>query len=181
MMKLSSLIGIISLLAAARQNGREAPKPQKEHELLKQFEGEWEARMKYSTDPNKPPVECSGVETAKVALGGFWLIFGYKGESDGKSVEGSGLMGYDPVKKKYVGTWTDSSSPHLYVMEGEADTAGKVFTLTGEGIDPVTRKTVREKIVHAIRDADSRSLTFYRLRHDGAETKTGEAEYIRKK
>ena len=32
---------------------------------------------------------------------------------------GQGQTGYDPNKKKYVGTWVDSISPTIMIMEGD--------------------------------------------------------------
>lgn len=178
-MKFAALAGLVFLLAASSQDS--PPEPQREHELLRQFEGDWDVRVQLTPDPEKPPTDCSGRETARMGLGGFWLSIRYEGQIDGRSVEGAGTLGYDPLKRKYVGSWTESGSPHLYVMEGEADSSGKVFTLTGEFTDPVTRKAARERIVHTIREADKRTLSFYRYRDDGTEARIGQAEYTRRK
>jgi hypothetical protein len=178
-MKLITLIGLC--IAAAIPQDPGLPKPGKEHELLKQFEGKWDVAGKFFMDPAAPPMEIKGSETGKVDMGGFWLRSHFKGEFLGKPFEGRSVMGYSPMKKKYVGTWIDELMPHLFVTEGDADAAGKVFTLIGDGIDPATGKPVKEKWVIEIKDADNHTMTFYGPGADGKERKTGELIYKRKK
>lgn len=169
------------LAAAVRQDPPAPPKPGKEHELLKQLEGKWDVAGKFWMDPSKPPSEVKGSETAKVDLGNFWLRTHFKGEFLGQKIEGRSTLGYGPMKKKYVGSWIDDMMPHLFVMEGDADAAGKVFTLAGEGFDPATGKPAKEKWVIEIKDADTHTMTFYGPGADGKERKTGELTYTKKK
>lgn len=85
-------------------------KPGPEHALLKQMEGTWDGTVKLLMEPGKPPAESKGVFTAKMDLGGFFLVTEFKGEMMGQNFTGKGMSGYDPMKKKYVGTWADSSA-----------------------------------------------------------------------
>ena len=50
--------------------------------------------------------------------GGLWVLSKFEGDFGGMKFEGRGQFGYDPIKKKYVGTWIDSMSPTLSVLEG---------------------------------------------------------------
>src|SRR5437016_6157326 len=81
------------------------PKPGKEHELLKQFEGKWDITGKFFMAPDAPPMDIKGTETCKVEMNGFWLRGHFKGEFLGKPFEGRSILGYSPAKKKYVGSW----------------------------------------------------------------------------
>jgi hypothetical protein len=42
-------------------------------------------------------------------------------------------LGYDPQKKRYVGTWIGSMMTHLWVYDGELDPSKRVLTLGSEG------------------------------------------------
>jgi len=181
-MRYFAWVGIVaagSLVWAAQQESQKTPTPQKEHALLKAFEGEWDGTCTQTPDPNKPAVESKFRETSKMSLGGFWLITEFKGEMEGKTVEGHGVMGYDPLKRKYVTTWVDSMWPHLFVAEGDADASGKRLTFMGEMIDPATQKPVKEKLVFDLGESDARTLVFYKIGSDGKETKAGEVRYTR--
>ena len=43
------------------------------------------------------------------------------------------MIGYDPAKKKYIGTWADSMTNHLWQYEGTVDKTGKKLTLNTKG------------------------------------------------
>jgi len=101
--------------------------PTKEHQLLKQFDGEWEFTAKCSM-PGMEPMEGKGTETARLAYGGFWLACEEKGMMKDKDFTGQGFIGWNPYMKKYVGVWIDNNSPVMGKFVGEADSSGKVFT-----------------------------------------------------
>ena len=42
-------------------------------------------------------------------------------------------LGYDPEKKRFVGTWLGSTMTYLWVYDGELDAAERVLTLNAEG------------------------------------------------
>jgi hypothetical protein len=179
----TAAVAVVLIAALARaQDKPQTPdkpvpqKPRKEHELLKQFEGEWEVRSKeYLPIAHESP----GTETAQVTLGGFWLMFGYKGDQDGRPFEGHGMMGFDPQKQKYIGIWTTSWCPNLMRFEGQADAAGRVFTMAADGVDPMTGEPARHKLVFEITDKDHRVLRFYAPEKDGREALMGEMFYTR--
>jgi hypothetical protein len=60
------------------------------------------------------------------------------GEGTGEIPEGGAsitmvTLGYDPQKKRYVGTFVGSMMTNLWVYEGQLDDEGKVLTLDTEG------------------------------------------------
>jgi hypothetical protein len=92
----------LALLAALSQDQNQPPpmpKHEKAHEWLKSMEGEWDLATKFTFEPGKPPVEGKARETARMAVGGFFLVFDVKGEMP-MPFEGHGVMGYDTFKKK---------------------------------------------------------------------------------
>jgi|SRR5579859_1170686 len=177
---LSATILSGSLLAGAEQ-GHEMPKPGKHHEALKYFEGTWDVTATFLAEPGKPMAESKGSEKAEMILGGFWLATEYKGEMMGTPFAGRGTMGYDPHKKKYVGTWIDSLASGLYVSEGTADENGKVFTMIAQGYCDSAGKSITMKQVYEIKDPDTWTLSFLTPNPDGKEVPTGTIEYKRRK
>ena len=97
-------------------------------------------------------------------------------------VPGRGQCGYDPVKKKYVGTWLDSTSTVLSVLEGEYDAKTKTMTFVGDGYDPVQKAKFSQKMVTTTKDDGSRVFTLY-MKFEGqpAEVKFLEITYTKRK
>ena len=57
-------------------------------------------------------------------------------------------LGYDTKKKKFVGSWVDASSSHIWRYTGSLDEAGKVLVLEAEGpdlSDPTKKRLYRDK------------------------------------
>lgn len=175
-MKLIACLALVASLAP-----QDFPKPQKEHEWLKQLDGKWDIAGKFFGDPAQPPTEFKGTDISKLDFDGFWLRTHVEADFLGKKFEGRGFTGYSPAKKKYVGTWVDNMMPHLFVMEGTLDEAGKALTMTGEGLDPATGKSAKEKWVIEIKGAESHVMTFYTTNAEGKEQKTGELVYTKEK
>ena len=115
--------------------------------------------------PGKPPVKSKGTESVR-SLGGFWSVSEMKGECLGVKVTGLMTVGYDPQKKKYVGTWVCSMSDWLCKYEGTA--AGKVLTLECEGPSPADpAKTSKMRDVIEIKDKDTKVLKSFLQTEDG--------------
>src|SRR5687768_14229631 len=159
---------------------QEPPKPGKEHEALKVFEGDWTFEGKFYMDPTQP-MDFKGTETSKTVLGGFYLNSDVKSTFMGGPFEGRWTMTYSVFKKKYQASWIDSIMPHVFTSEGDVDATGKIFTLIGEGFDPATGKATKERWVMEVKDGDNHQMTFYSPGPDGKERKTGEIVYKRKK
>ncbi|MBI4565820.1 MAG: DUF1579 domain-containing protein [Planctomycetes bacterium] len=169
------------LLASVSQEGPEAPKPGKEHELLRQFEGQWDFVSKFMMKPGKEPVVSKGKETVRVIAGGLFIVFDAEGDMMGQKFVGHGTMGYDVHKKKFTGAWIDSMATGVYLIEGTCDEKGKVFTEWMEGTDPQSGQPMKMKMVHEIKDKDKRVMTFSMKGPDGKDMDLGTIEYTRKK
>ena len=113
MHKPAVLAMVAAVLAAGTvtraQEPPKMPTPQKEHQWLKQFVGEWDTEAEVVMEPGKPPVKMKGTESARL-VGGFWLISELKGECFGVPMTGIITVGYDTQKKKYVGTFICSAA-----------------------------------------------------------------------
>ena len=134
------------------------PQPSPEHAVLAKDVGTWDAEAKFWISPDTAPVTSKGVEK-NVLLGNMWLISEYKSEADEMVFEGHGQFGYDPVEKKYVGTWIDSFSPNITKMVGtyDADKKAMTFETTGVGMDGSTTKG-KNVVVYG---QDERVMTMY--------------------
>jgi hypothetical protein len=122
-----------------------APKPGPEHEILKKSVGTWDATVEEMA-PGAPSKTSKGTETAKL-VGGLWLVSDFKSEMMGQPFEGHAVGGYDPTKKKYVGTWIDTMSPYLQTMEGTYDEKTATSTMIATGIDIATGKPSTSKMI----------------------------------
>lgn len=137
MIRTMTLVIAVSMLAvlcesAIAQEQPEFPGPEKEHQWLHKFVGEWTTNSKSSMGPDKPPMECSGTIESRM-IGDFWVVNEMQSTVEGTSMRGLQAIGYDPAKKKYIGTWVDSMMNHLWLYEGTVDESGNKLTLEAEG------------------------------------------------
>ena len=104
------------------------PKPQKEHKWLDRLVGEWTTETNAPAMNGQPPTKHTGTETVR-SLEGIWFV------AEGKGDMGPTIMtlGYDPEKKKYVGSFVGSMMTDQWIYEGELDSGGKVLVLETEG------------------------------------------------
>ncbi len=110
--------------------------PSPEHEFLSRQVGNWKVSCRYSMGAGTEPIEVSGTETAEM-IGGFWLVTRFEADLLGTPMAGQASTGYDPIQKRFVGNWKDSSIPFLYAFEGFLDDEQKVLKMSGENYDPV--------------------------------------------
>jgi hypothetical protein len=107
-------------------------KPEKEHLWLKKMVGSWTFEGEVYCGPDQPPMKSNGTETVR-AVGDFWVVGEGQGTTpDGKPATMLISVGYDPAKKRYVGTWIGSMMPMLWVYDGEV-TDGKKLSLYSTG------------------------------------------------
>jgi hypothetical protein len=157
--------------------GQESMKPTAEHQVLAAEEGTWDATIKsYTAGPEAEPMVSKGTEVITVLNGGLWVLSKFDGDFGGVKFEGRGQFGYDPLKKKYVGSWIDSLSPTLSVLEGTYDAKIKTMTYVGEGIAPETKAKYTQKMVTTTKDDGTRVFTLY-MKFDKDEVKFMEITY----
>jgi hypothetical protein len=159
----------------------EMPKPQSEHQWLEQFAGTWETEMECTMGTDKEPMKTKGTETARM-LGGFWLIAETKADMMGQPFTGVMTLGYDPAKKSYVGTWTDSMTSYMWTYTGTVNEAGDTLTLNSEGPCPMQGgKICKFKEVMTITGKDTKTFTSSIQGDDGKWTQMMTAKSTRVK
>lgn len=161
------------------------------HKVLAQTAGDWNYTVKFwmNGDSGAKPQESKGTAVRKMIMGGRYLIGDYSGQMqmagpNGKLKEvtfkGTGMEGYDNSKRKFVATWADNMGTGIMMMEGTYDPASKTFTFVGEeemmpGVKSQVRQTVK------LTDKDHMALEWYETPSGGAERKTMEIAYARRK
>ena len=187
---LSVLVAAVVLaagLAAAQEMSQEemmqkymqAATPGEHHELLASSAGTWKATTKAWMDPAGEPMVSHGTEKAEMILGGRYLESSFEGMSMGMPMHGRGLMGYDNVKQKYVGTWCDTMGTGIMTYEGEMH--GDDMICHGEFIDAATGMTLKAKLVTKFVDDDHRVFEFWGTGPTGDMVKWMEISYEREK
>jgi hypothetical protein len=156
--------------------------PQREHEWLAKLVGQWTFEADCNMGPGQPPAKHGGSETVR-SLGGLWVLAEGEGEMPGGGAAATLMtLGYDPQKRRYVGTWIGSMMTHLWVYEGEMDASGKVLTLNTEGPDmSVAGKNTSYRDVIEFRSDDERRLSSHMLGSDGQWHHFMTATYRRKR
>jgi hypothetical protein len=152
---------VVASILSAPAMAQPGAKPTDEHKILASEEGTWDGTIKsYMGGPDAEPAVSKGTEVNTVMTGGLWVLSKFEGDFGGMKFEGHGQFGYDPIKKKYVGTWIDSLSPNLSVLEGEYDPKTKTMTYKGEGVAPEGVKYT-QRMVTTTKDDGSRVFTLY--------------------
>lgn len=152
----------------AQQESPMNAEPQKEHNWLQKLVGDWTYEAEASMGPDKPPEVCRGAESVR-SLGGLWILVEGQGEMPGGGAANTLMtLGYDPQKKRFVGTFIGSMMTNLWVYDGELDEAETVLTLFSDGPNfAVPGKTATYKDVIEFKNDDHRVLTSHALGDDG--------------
>jgi hypothetical protein len=153
--------------------------PQKEHEWLQQLVGEW--TMEWGPMPEGAPSATPWTETVR-SLHGLWIVAEGQGETPGGSAATTIMtLGYDPQKKRYVGTWIGSMMTHLWIYDGALDATGKILTLESEGPAMSGEGMGKYRDVIEFKSPDHRVLTSRTLGEDGEWREFMTAHYRRTK
>ncbi|MDX2114606.1 MAG: DUF1579 domain-containing protein [Planctomycetota bacterium] len=136
--------------------------PTQEHHWLRRLVGEWTMESSCVMGPGAEPLTSRGTEKVR-AVGDLWIVAEGQGEMPGGGPMTSIMtLGYDPLKKKFVGTWIGSPMAFMFVYEGSMDRDGKTLPLEATGpsfTDPTKMTTYRDVIT--VHDADHRTLTSF--------------------
>jgi hypothetical protein len=173
-----AVAAVLALLLNASQAQFEAMKPGPEHKVLDQLTGTWAAKIKMWLEPGKDPMTSEGKVTRKWIMNGLFLEEHYTGTFGGKEFQGLGLLGYDPGKKKYVGTWIDSMGPSMMFIEGTYDEKTKTMTTLSDEIDPQGKKS-KFRSVLKMESPDHHLHEMFSTPEGGKEMKMMEIHYTK--
>jgi hypothetical protein len=114
----------------------EMPRPLSEHDWLQQLVGEWESEAECFIDPDGPPLKCKGRERIR-ALGGFWIVSEIEAEMIDRPFKTVQILGFDPHKERFIGSWVDSMNSFMWHYEGALNDTRNTLVLDTEGPCPM--------------------------------------------
>jgi hypothetical protein len=161
------------------------PNPSPEHLWLQRLVGNWSVESECFLGPDQPPMQTTGTERVR-SLGDLWTIgegkIGANTES-GSAEDCNAIMtlGYDPLTKRFVGTFIASMMTHLWSYNGSLDATGQVLTLDTVGPSFADDGTMApyQDIIEFV-DSDHRTLRSQMRGPDGQWTQFMSAHYRRK-
>jgi hypothetical protein len=143
-------------------------KVEKEHRWLQQLVGEWTFETEFEMEPGKPPEKSSGTESVR-SLGDFWVVAEGHGEMpDGEPATTIMTLGYDPRKKRFVGTFVGSMMNYMWVYDGGLDPTEKVLNLDSDGPSMTAEgQMAKYRDTIELKSADERVMRAQVLGDDG--------------
>lgn len=180
-MKIRALFLSLATVAAgaglyAFQDGMGMPAPSAEHKVLHRSIGTWDASMDAGM-----PEPAKGTMIVEAGPGEFTILTHFKADMGGMPFEGRGIDGYDPVKKKYVSMWVDSTIEAPMLMEGSWDEKTQTTTMYGEMRDMASGKMVKHKLVTKWTGNDQMDFIVSAPGADGKDVQAFSIKYTRKK
>ncbi len=168
---------------AAKKTEHAHDSPQHEHHWLEKLVGDWRVEGKATTPAGEEKTE--GEETVR-SVDGLWFIAEGEGDMPGGN-RGTTILtlGYDTMKKKYVGTFIGSMMTYQWVYEGQLDANERVLILDTMGPDFSERGIGSQLVPYQDRiefiDDDHRVLRSHRKGQGGQWEPFVEIHYYREK
>jgi len=153
--------------------------PGREHEILKNYEGKWTAKVSMTMDPAQPPQVSDGTTEGMVMMGGRYVHVLHHSTMMGQPFEGMMLLGYDNQAKKYTAVWVDTMGTAIVPYEGQYDTAKKALVLKSTFTDPMSGKAMHTRGVQTFVDANTMTYDEYMPGPDGKEVHMLHIDYKR--
>jgi hypothetical protein len=179
--------GVVTARALTAQSPEDMKKwmefatPGEAHKLLDGKVGKWNMKLKMVMAPGAPAQESTATSEAKWIMDGRYVEDITKGTFNEMPFEGRGLVGYDNLKKKYVGTWIDNMGTGIGTSEGTWDAAAKTFNYASEMPDPMAGKYVKTRMTEKMIDKDHWVMAMHCAGPDGKEFMSMEIDYQRAK
>lgn len=143
-------LGAAALTAASLASAHQSPrqKTQDPRSWLEHQAGGWTsaARLTFGAGPDAPTMDAEGDMQSRM-LGDRWLITEGEIRVEGEAVPFLQTLGYDEQKKRFVGSWIDTASSHMWMFEGDLDGDTLVLESTGPScLEPGRITEYREAI-----------------------------------
>lgn len=163
----------------AEKAWREAATPGERHKMLGTLVGDWKTEAKMWWDPKHPPEVTQGESHQTWIMDGRFVEQSYVGKMGRDQFAGKGTIGFDNVRGRYISSWIDTMGTGMMTTEGQIDPSGKVITLNGEYVDPITKLSKQVRTVTTIESSDRHRFEMFEKSDAGDEIKSLEVIYTR--
>lgn len=153
--------------------------PGEAHKVLAYKTGTWSVKVKCYMSSDAPAMESKGTSDIKWTLGEHYLEENVNGEFGGMPFQGRGILGYDNMKQKYVGTWIDNMGTGVMYSEGTYDPSTKSFHYSYSSPDFVSGQYVASRSIEKKIDNDHWTVQMWGPGRDSKDYLSMELEYTR--
>jgi len=165
--------------AAAMERWMEAATPNEHHEWLEQLIGEWDVTTTMY-GMGEEPTKSRATASYSWLHEGRWVAQEFEGQMMGMPFSGTGILGYDNFKQKYVSIWLDDMSTAILLYEGTLNMDGSAIISFGAMDEPMTGEHDKTtKSVLTIIDEDTMHFEMHDLHIVPGDTKVFEMRYTR--
>lgn len=153
----------------------------KEHELLKDFVGTWNATTSTWMAPGAAPMVSKGTSVNTLIFGGKFLKQDFSGTWMNKPFKGVGYTGFDTVANEFTSVWLDDMATSILSSKGSYEPSSNTITLTGDESCPFM-PSGKMQLRSVTRKIDKNHFVFemYHPGPDGKDMKGFEIKYSRK-
>ena len=160
---------------------QKAATPGEPHKKLDALVGTFDAKVRSTVDPSKPPEDSTGTSVNSWVLGGRYVQQEFDGSFMGEPFNGIGYTGYDNVQKKYLSVWMDTAGTGMMWMTAAPDKTGKTMAGSARIWDPMTQKPATVESKMTVIDNDHHNFELWGKAPNGRQIKLMEIQYTRKK
>lgn len=153
--------------------------PGEAHKVLDNSVGLWKVKATTFNPDGTPGMTSDGSSEIKWMMDGRFLHETFTGDFGGMPFHGTGVVGFDNIKQRYVGTWIDNMSTGVMTMEGKYDPKARTMSMESEMPNPMTWSYVDSKMVTTWIDDDHSVAKFYMPGPDGKNYMHMQLEYTR--
>lgn len=122
----------VAIVAGFAQAQPPQAEPTAQHKFLKKFVGKWETKT--SAKQGEQETAMEGQIESKM-LGQFWVVNRMTATLGEFKVVGRQQIGYSVKKKKFVGTWIDTTGDFIWHYEGSLSKNDTRLELIADGPD----------------------------------------------
>ena len=165
--------------AEMKQKWMEFATPGPAHQALNDRAGRWNLVVRMFQPGMAEPMESTATSETRWIMDGRYLFDDTVGDFMGQTFRGQGLLGYDNIKKCYVGSWIDNMGTGLATSEGQFDPKTKTFTYKSAAPDVMSGKYKPARSTERIVDGNHWVMQMFQEGPDGKEAMMMEIEYTR--